>query len=145
VKRSTGLLGLLSLVVSCESSTVCDCLPQLVARGALRGTVVTSLQQPAPNSVVTFYASAGAICDLTNREPLLTSPGNQPLVLTDQAGGFVTGLGGIVTGPRCVWVAAKADVSATDSTLGTVVINFDLVDVPQDTASISLTLPAPLP
>ena len=139
--------GLVLVLLSCTTTTdSCACSPPL-AIGAVSGTVLTSQQQAAQGAVLTFSGYGSVACDLASGlEPLLTYPDFELDVVTDQAGGFSTGLASINTGRRCVQIVAKADASATDSSITTVVVRFRTSAPPVDTAGITLALPAaPIP
>ena len=137
----TGIVLLLACSTTTES---CACSPPL-AIGAVSGTILTSQQQPAAGAVVTFSGYGSTACDLASGlEPLFTYPDFEPSIVTNQEGKFATGLASINTGRRCVQIVAKADPSATDSTITTVQVSFLTNVVPVDTASSTLSLPGPL-
>jgi hypothetical protein len=131
--------GALAMFFSCTTS-VCDCLPNM-STGAVAGDVLTSQQQPAVGAVVTFSAAMTSSCDPNQfREPLFVGPGDSLSLTTDQSGHFSTLLVSSNGGSRCVWIVARADTGASDSSVATVVTDF-LLQAPGDTAGVTLTLP----
>jgi hypothetical protein len=136
---AAAVTGIVMLLACSTTTDSCACSPPLTS-AAVKGVVLTSDQQPAAAAIVAFAGATDPTCTPNQLPEPLYIPGLGSAVVTDQVGQFVTELRATSTGSRCVWIVARANAAATDSTLGTVLADFQVTSVP-DTVSVSLTLP----